>query len=84
MVQASLEKLEHTGPAEKERVASLPQREQLTKTPEPPLPKRKRNRAVCPKHQMMRKERVKVGENRTLAKEGDQNESMELKGWTLP
>ena len=39
MVQASAEKLEHTGPAEKERVASLPQREQLAKKPEPPLPK---------------------------------------------
>ena len=33
------EKLEHTGPAEKERVASVPQREQLARTPEPPLPK---------------------------------------------
>ena len=41
MVQASAEKLEHTGPAEKERVASVPQREQLARTPEPPLPKRK-------------------------------------------
>ena len=34
MAQASAEKLEHTGPAEKERVASVPQREQLAKTPE--------------------------------------------------
>ena len=33
MVQASSEKLEHTGPAEKERV-----REQVASTPEPPLP----------------------------------------------
>ena len=41
MAQASAEKLEHTGPAEKERVASVPQREQLAKTPEPPLPKGK-------------------------------------------
>ena len=37
--QASAEKLEHTGPAEKERVASVPQREQLARTPEPPLSK---------------------------------------------
>ena len=29
MAQASAEKFEHTGPAEKERVASVPQREQL-------------------------------------------------------
>ena len=41
MVQASAEKLEHTGPAEKEKVASVPQREQLARTPEPPLPKGK-------------------------------------------
>ena len=36
MAQASAEKLDHIGPAEKERVASLPQREQLANTPEPP------------------------------------------------
>ena len=41
MAQASAEKLEHTGPAEKERVASVPQREQLASTPEPHLPKGK-------------------------------------------
>ena len=41
MAQALAEKLEHTGPAEKERVASAPQREQLARTPEPPLPKGK-------------------------------------------
>ena len=35
MAQASAEKLEQTGPAEKERVASVPQREQLASTPEP-------------------------------------------------
>ena len=39
--QASAEKLEHTGPAKKERVASVPHREQLASTPEPPLPKGK-------------------------------------------
>ena len=41
MAQASAEKLEHTGPAEKERVASVPQGEQLARTPEPPLIKGK-------------------------------------------
>ena len=30
---------------------------------------RKRNRAICPKHQIMRGERVKMGESRTLANE---------------
>ena len=44
MAQASAEKLEHTGPAEKERVASVPQREQLARTPEQPLPKKKQSR----------------------------------------
>ena len=34
-------KLEQTGHAEKERVASVPQREQLARTPELPLPKGK-------------------------------------------
>ena len=32
MAQASAEKLEQTGPAEKERVASVPQRKQLART----------------------------------------------------
>ena len=32
------EKREHRGPAEKERVASMPQSKQLASTPEPPLP----------------------------------------------
>ena len=56
--QSSAAKLEHTGPAEKERVGSVPQREQLARTPEPPLPKRKRNRAVSPEYQIMRGKRV--------------------------
>ena len=41
MAQASAEKLKHTGHAEKERVASVPQREQLARTPESPFPKGK-------------------------------------------
>ena len=31
--------------------------------------KRKKSRAVCPEYQIMRGERVKVGENRTLTRE---------------
>ena len=46
------------------------------------LAKRKRNRAVCPKYQIMKGERVKVGESRILAREGDQSESMRRKRWT--
>ena len=41
MAQASAEKLEHTGPDEKERVASVPQGEQLARTLQPLLPKGK-------------------------------------------
>ena len=33
------------------------------------LAKRKRNRAVCPEYQIMREDRLKVGESRTLASE---------------
>ena len=67
MAQASAEKLEYTGPADKERVALVPQREQLAGTPEPLL--RKGNRTVvCPEHQIVRWERVKVSESRTLAR----------------
>ena len=39
MAQASAEKLQHTGHAKKERVASVTQREQLASMLEPPLPK---------------------------------------------
>ena len=38
------------------------------------LAKRKRNRAVCPKRQIMRGERVEVGESRTLARERGRSE----------
>ena len=41
MAQASAEIIEDTGPVEKERVASMPQREQLASTPESSLPKGK-------------------------------------------
>ena len=50
MAQASAEKLEHTRPAEKKRVALVPQRKQLASTPDSPLAKRKSNRAVIPEY----------------------------------
>ena len=37
--------LEHTRLAEKERLASVPQREQVASTPESPLPKSSKNQA---------------------------------------
>ena len=73
MAQASAKKLEHTGPAEKERVASVPQREQLARTLEPFLPKGK---GTEPSVQSTRSwgERVKVGESCTLARERGRSE----------
>ena len=56
MAQASAEQLEHTGPAEKRRVALMPQKEQLASTPEPPLPKGKETE---PSVQIVKGERVR-------------------------
>ena len=53
MAQASAEKLEHTGPAEKERVASVPQRA-VGKYARVTFVKRKKNRAICPEYQTVR------------------------------
>ena len=64
MAQASAEKLEYNGPAEKERVASVPQRKQLASTPKPPLPKGKSGQSRVPY-----RERVEVSESRTLTRE---------------
>ena len=60
-------KLEHTGPAEKERVALLPQREQLARTPEPLLPKRTEPSVQITK--IVKLEKVKVSESLTLTRE---------------
>ena len=67
MAQASAEKLEHTGPAEKERVAT---ERAVGKNAGAAFAKKKRNRAVCPEYQIMRGEKVKVGESCTLTREG--------------
>ena len=49
------------------------------------LGKRKRNRAVCPEYQVMRGERVKMGQEPHLGeKKRDQSERMKRKGWTPP
>ena len=68
MAQASAEKLEHTGLSEKERVASVPQREQLASTPEPPWPKEKGTEPSVQRTSLEGK-RVKEAESRTLTKE---------------
>ena len=53
MAQASAKKLEHTKHDEKENVASVPEKEQLASTPEPPLPKEKEQscRSRVPDHE---------------------------------
>ena len=48
-------KLKHIGPAEKKRVTSVPQSEQLARTPKLPIPKEKRTE---PSVQIVRWERV--------------------------
>ena len=82
MAQASAEKLEQTGPAEKGRVASVPQRKQLASTPEPPLPRGKRTEPSVQSSRSRGGERLNVGESRTLASEENQSGSMERRGWT--
>ena len=67
MAQALAEKLEHTGPAEKQRVASVPQRERERERAVGKYAKAafaKRNRAVCSEYQIMGGERVKVGKRK--------------------
>ena len=80
MAQVSAEKLEHTRPAEKERVASVPRQGQMARTPEPPLPKKKEQSRLSgvPNREG---ERVKVSERRTLERDEDQSGSMKRRGW---
>ena len=44
--------------------------------------KRKRSKAVCPKHQIMRGERVKVSESRTSMRKRGLDGEHEEEGWT--
>ena len=76
MAQASAEKLEHTGSAEKKRLATVPQREQLASTPELPLPKGK-GTAVRLEHQIVRRAFSVREVKRTAAKERDKYSSAE-------
>ena len=80
MAQASAVKVEYTGPAEKERVASMPQKEQLARTPEPPCQKEKEQSrsSKAPDHEGGESQGGQ--ESHLGEKEEDQNESMEWKG----
>ena len=72
---ASAEKLGHTGPAEWEKVASMPQSEQLARTPEPPLTKGKSHQSKSPNREMkesLGEQKLRLGE-----KEAGQNECKE-------
>ena len=80
MAQASAEELEHTKPAEKERVASVPQREQLAKTPEPPLPKGKGTEPSVQSARSRRGRESRWARAPLWREMGDQSESMEWKG----
>ena len=82
MAQASAEKLEPTEPAEKKRVASVPQREQLANTPERHLPKRKGTSHLsrAPDHE--RGENLGEQELHLGEKEQDKSENLERKRWT--
>ena len=84
MAQASAEKLEHAGPAEKERVASLPQIEQLARTPEPPLPKEEKTEPSVQSTRSWRGESQGGREPHLGEREEDQSESKEREGWTPP
>ena len=75
-------KLEQTGPSEMERVASVPQREQLAKTPEPPLPKEKGIELSVQSTRSWREESQDGREMHLGEREEDQSESMDRKGWT--
>ena len=65
MAQDSAEKLEHTEPAEKERVVSV--LESSWQVHQSRLCQKEQSR--CPEYQIIRWERVKVGESRTFARE---------------
>ena len=79
MAQASTEKVEHTGPAEKKEVASVPQREQLASTPSRLCQNAKEQ------SRLSRSPDRKVGESQggrelyLVEVEGDQSGSMERK-----
>ena len=68
MVQASAEKLKHTGPAEKERVALVPQSEQLASMPELLLPKEEEQ------GHLFRSPDIEMGESRGEQERGESDQ----------
>ena len=84
MVQVSAEKLEHTGPAEKEKSGLSATERAVGKCAGAAYAKRKRNRAVSLEYQIMRGENQGGREPHLDEKERDQSGSMEKKGSTPP
>ena len=68
MAQASAKKFEHAGPAEQERVASVPQNEQSARTVKAAFTTRKRTISID--RHSVRWERVEVSESCTLGEKG--------------
>ena len=84
MAQALAEKLEQTGPAEKKRVASVPQREQLARTRSRPCQKEKEQSRLSRVSDHEGGESQDRREPHLGESEGDQSESIEWEGWTPP
>ena len=72
MAQASAERLEHTGPAEKERVVSVPQRENSWQVRQSRLCQKEKEQSRLSRIPDHEGERVKVSESRTLAREHEE------------
>ena len=68
MAQVLSEKLEHTGPAEKERVASVPQRESSRQARRSRLCQKEKEQSRQCKAPDREGERAKVSESPTLAR----------------
>ena len=84
-LQASAEKLEHTGPAERKRVASVPQRErEVDKNARAAFAKRERNRAVYLEHQILRRAYSVREVKRAAAEERERDEYSSAEGQCEP
>ena len=79
MVQALVEKLEHTGPAEKKVSFSATERA-VGKYARAAFAKRKRNRVVCLEHQIIRRAFSVREEKRAAAEERERDKYSSAEG----
>ena len=83
MAQASAEKLEHTGSAEKERVVSVPQRESSWQVRQSHLLQKEKELSHLSKAPDRERGKSQGGRKPHLGERGeDHSGSMERKGWT--